>query len=261
MAAAVAPACLLEDGLVVGFNLFLDELTVGAAVPGGDSELGRSLEDGEAFGLLGNDGDGLNAAGAGADDRHAFSREVDGVVGPSAGVVPVALERLQALDRGDVAGGDAADGGDEVLGRYAVTVAGCYLPEVAVFLKFGRRDTGVELDVGSEVEAVGDVLEVGEDFRLLGVLAAPGPVLEEFFREREAVDVALGVAAGAGVAVPVPGSADAAAGFVDLDGEAHHVPQTPQHPHTREAGSDYYGVEVSAALQASHLIASAVPGI
>ena len=32
-------------------------------------------------------------------------------------------------------------------------------------------------------KAVGDVFEVGEDFGLLGVFAAPGPVLEEFLRE------------------------------------------------------------------------------
>ena len=256
MAAAVAPACLLEDCLVVRFDLFLDEPTVRRPVTGGHGELGRALEDREAAGLPGDDWNRLHAAGAGAYDRHAFSRKVDGVVRPGAGVVPVALEGLQPLDPGDVARGYAADAGDEVPGGYPVAVVGLDLPQVGFFAEGGGRDAGVELDVATQVEAVGDVVEVGEDLRLLGVFAAPAPFLEQLLREREAVDVALGVAAGAGVAVPVPGAADAAAGFVDLDGEAHHVPQTPQHPHAREAGSDYYGIEVSAILQASHLIAS-----
>ena len=246
MAAAVAPACLLEDCRVVRFDLFLDEPTVRRPVAGGHGELGRALEDREAAGLPGDDRNRLHAAGAGAYDRHAFSRKVDGVVRPGAGVVPVALEGLQPLDPGDVARGYAADAGDEVPGGYPVAVVGLDLPQVGFLPEGGGRDAGVELDVATQVEAVGDVVEVGEDLRLLGVFAAPAPVLEQLLREREAVDVALGVAAGAGIAVPVPGAADAAAGFVDLDGEAHHVPQTPQHPHTREAGSDYYGIEVSA---------------
>ena len=180
---------------------------------------------------------------------------------PVTGVVPGAPEGLQPLDFGDVARGYAADAGDQVPGRYPVTLAGLDLPQVAVFLKFRRRDAGVELDIGPQVEPVSDMVEIGEDFRLLGILAAPAPLLEQLPGKGEAVDVALGVAAGAGVAVPIPGAADAAPGFVDLDGKAHHVPQTPQHPKSGEAGADDYGVEVSAVLQAGHLIASSVPGI
>ena len=117
-----------------------------------------------------------------------------------------------------------------VMMYWAVTrlpLIGLDLPEVAVVLEHRRRDAGVELDVAAEVETVGDVLEVGEDLGLLGELAAPTPLLEQLAGEREAVDVALGVAAGAGVAIPIPGAADAAAGFVDLDGEAHFVSQPP----------------------------------
>ena len=179
MAAAVAPACLLEDCLVVRFDLFLDEPTVRRPVAGGHGELGRALEDREAAGLPGDDWNRLHAAGAGAYDRHAFSRKVDGVVRPGAGVVPVALEGLQPLDPGDVARGYAADAGDEVPGGYPVAVVGLDLPQVGFFAEGGGRDAGVELDVATQVEAVGDVVEVGEDLRLLGVFAAPAPVLEQ----------------------------------------------------------------------------------
>ena len=88
----------------------------------------------------------------------------------------------------------------------------------------GGRHAGLELDVAAEVEAVGDVVEVAQDLRLLGVLAAPLPLLHQVLVERVAVDVRLGVAAGARVAVPVPGAADVVAGF-EHPRQAHLVAQ------------------------------------
>ena len=57
MAAAVAPACRLEDCLIVRLDLVLDEPSVRRPVAGGHGELGRALEDREALGLPGDDRD------------------------------------------------------------------------------------------------------------------------------------------------------------------------------------------------------------
>ena len=65
-----------------------------------------------------------------------------------------------------------------------------------------------EPDVATEVEAIGDVLEVPQDLRLGGVALRPGPLLPA---RGPGVGVrhALDIAARAGVAVPEPGPADA----------------------------------------------------
>ena len=78
-----------------------------------------------------------------------------------------------------------------------------------------RRHARRELDVAPQVEAVGDVVDVGEDLRLGGVPLAPLPLLLQLVRERVRVVHALDVAARARVAVPVPGAADAVARLED----------------------------------------------
>ena len=60
--------------------------------------LRRALEDREVAGLLGDHRDRLHAARPGADDADPLAGEVDAVVGPRTGVVPVALERVEARD-------------------------------------------------------------------------------------------------------------------------------------------------------------------
>src|SRR5581483_5715921 len=74
----------------------------------------------------------------------------------------------------------------------------------------------------AEIEAVGDVGEIAQDFRLLGIAQAPRPLLRQFLRERVAVVVALAVAARAGIAVPIPDAADVLALLEadDLEAEA-----------------------------------------
>ena len=70
---------------VVGLDRLL--LLVGqGTVVGGHRIGGGALEDDELARLLGNDRDRLDAGGAGADDSHPLSGEVDGIVGPPAGV-------------------------------------------------------------------------------------------------------------------------------------------------------------------------------
>ena len=82
-------------------------------------------------------------------------------------------------------------------------------------------DAGVELDIGAQIEAVGDVVGVFQNLRLRRVALAPVPFLLQFVGERIGILHALDVAARAGIAVPVPGAADAAALLVDPRRQSH----------------------------------------
>jgi len=88
-------------------------------------------------------------------------------------------------------------------------VVGADLPAVRGVVERGRGDAGGQLDVASEIEAIGDVVEIALDLGLFRVAARPLPLLRQLRREGIAVVVALGIAPRAGVAVPVPRAADA----------------------------------------------------
>ena len=74
-------------------------------------------------------------------------------------------------------------------------------------------DAGLELDVAAQIELVGDVVQVTLGLGLAGEMLLPVPFVEQFLRERVAVGPAFGIEPGARVAVPVPGAANAGAGF------------------------------------------------
>ena len=100
---------------------------------------------------------------------------------------------------------------------------------------FTRR---VELDVRTQVEAVGDMVGVAQDFRLRRVALAPVPFLLQLVGEGIGILHALDVAACAGIAVPVPGAADAPALLVDAHRKA--LPAQPvQHVHAAKARADH----------------------
>src|SRR4051794_21888736 len=110
---------------------------------------------------------------------------------PGTGVVPLALEVLAAGDVRDLAGRQAADAGDYVLRGNVIAMVGLDLPAAIFFAVPGGGDPRVELDVAAEVEAVSDVGEVAQDLRLLRVLAAPLPLLQQVLVKGEAVHVGL----------------------------------------------------------------------
>jgi hypothetical protein len=110
-------------------------------------------------------------------------------------------------------------------------------------LVIGRDHGGLQLDVRTQVEAVGDVVEVAQDLRLGGVPFGPLPLLLQVLGEGVGVLHALHVAARARVPVPVPGAADTVTRLEDADGEVR-APQPVQHVQAGETGPDYYGVEV-----------------
>src|SRR5580704_15942851 len=128
-------------------------------------------------------------------------------MGPLASVVPLAFERLEAGDLGDIGRGQAANGGDQKPRRDRLAGLSTHPPEIGGRVILRRCDAGLEADIATQVEVVSDVIEVAQDLRLLWVAFGPLPFLLQLLREGVGVAMAFGIAARAGVAVPVPRAA------------------------------------------------------
>ena len=204
----------------------------------------RALEDGEVIGLRGDRRCGLDAARARADQPDALPGEVDAIARPRCGEVDVTVE---AVEPGDVRRDrcrQASDRGHEKARRHRVVAVGADLPAVRRVVERGRGDAGGELDVASEIEAIGDVVEVPLDLGLLRVTTRPLPLLRKLRGERVAVVVTLGVAPRAGIAIPVPRAADTVAGLEDADAQVQVVTELVERVETGEARADHDHVEV-----------------
>ena len=180
--AAFIGLALFPDLGVVGLDL-RQELLIDGVVARRPHELGRTLEDRQVSGFPGDDRDRLHAARAGADDPDALAFKVNPIVGPAAGVVPLTREGIETWNIRDLTGRDAADRGDQIVRRYRVALIGCDLPKAVFLVKVAGGDARVELDIAAQIVAVGDVVEVRQDFGLQGELAAPVPFLEQILVE------------------------------------------------------------------------------
>ena len=213
----------LDDAVIVRLSR-LDQFGVHLAVARRHAVVGGALEHGELLGLLRDFGNGLHRGGAGADHGHALGGEVNAGVREAAGVVPLALEFLQALELRHVRGRQGAHGRDEVACRDLFALVGVHRPQVGCLVEFGAGHARVELHVALQVVAFGHMLEVAEDFGLLGIAFGPFPLLQQLLVPGEAIDVGVGIATRAGVAVPVPGAADGFTGFINSHLQSQFVP-------------------------------------
>src|SRR5439155_20572018 len=134
-------------------------------------------------------------------------------------------EGLEALERWHVGGGKGSDGGDDKAGRDHVALLGSHCPKLVGIVEDDLDDAFAELNVGLEVEAIRAVIEIAQDFVLFGIALGPVPLVRQFLVEREAVDVAVGIATRAGIAIPVPGAAGPVAGLEYCDIEVELVTQ------------------------------------
>ena len=141
------------------------------------AEVGRALEDVRVRRLARDLRDELDAGRAGPDHPDALAGDVDALVRPARGVVPLALEALQALDLRHLRRRQAAGGHDAPLRGRVSPRLGADRPAARRVVPDRLHDPRVELDVGPEVEAVGDVLQVAQDLRLGRVALAPRPLL------------------------------------------------------------------------------------
>ena len=110
------------------------------------------------------------------------------------------------------------------------------------FVVAGRDDPGAEADVAAQVEPIGHVIGVLQDFRLRCEAFGPVPLLLQFVGELVGILHALDVAARARITVPVPGAAHAVAGLEDASPQTE-LARLVQHVQTREAGTDDDHVE------------------
>ncbi len=159
-------------------------------------------------------------------------------------MVPLALECLQSLELRHVRRRQRTNGRDEIACRDVFALIGMHPPQICAFVEFGAGHARVELDVPLQVMALGHMLEVAQDFRLLGIALGPFPLLQQLLVPGEAIDVGVRIATRAGIAVPVPGAPDGFARFIDPHLQSQFVPQRLQHVHAGEACTDHDGVKV-----------------
>ena len=109
---------------------------------------------------LGDLGDRLNPRRTRADHGNPFAFETDGVLGPEAGVISLALE---IGDAGNARIGRRREGADrhhEEAGGVPAAVLQGDRPGAGRIVENGRGDPRRELEVPAQVELVGDVIEV-----------------------------------------------------------------------------------------------------
>ena len=178
----------------------------------------------EVFRLPGNHRDRLDAGRPGADDAHAQARKVNASGRPHAGVIPLALERIEPLEFGNVGQRQVACGHDAVARDDHIAAISPDGPAVGVGVELRGHDARVALDACAQLEPVGHVVDVLKDLGLAGKAFGPVPLLLEFLGERVGILCAFDVAARARIAIPEPGAANIAAGLEHL----HLVAQAPQ---------------------------------
>jgi len=206
-----------------------------------------ALEDGQVGCRFRDHRRGLDAGGTGADLADALAAEVHALVRPLAGVVPAALECIQARDRRYVCRGQATDGSDQP-GRGAPLAGfGLDAPVLRRLVELRGHDPVIEADVAPQVELARDVIQIGADFGRPGIALGGFPLLGQLAREEIAVGVAFRIAARARVAVPVPGAAQVAAGLQHLRLQAQAVAQAQQLVEPGEACANDDRVQMRAA--------------
>jgi hypothetical protein len=238
---------------VVRFHLLL-VTRVERPVVGGDAEIRRALEDEEMSSLLRDQRDRLDRGGAGADDGDPLAAEVDALMWPVAGLVPFALEPIEPREGRRLRCREAARRHDREPRRDFVAAVRPNSPAGRRFVECGFGHAGRELDVAPQVEPVGDMVDVFQDFRLRRVALGPAPFLLEIVRERVGIIHAFDVAARAGIPVPVPGAANAVPRLEDPGREPQSA-QPVQHVEPGKPGSDDNRVHFSP--HARHLSPSA----
>src|SRR4051794_40634372 len=136
----------LHDAIVVSLTC-LHFLRIDFAVSSGHTEIRRSLEDSEMFGLLRDLGNGLHRCSASADNSNSFCGEIDAAVREAAGVIPFALERFETFELRQVRRRQGSYRGDEVTGCDVLSFVSAHPPEVGAFVKCRAGHASPELHI------------------------------------------------------------------------------------------------------------------
>jgi hypothetical protein len=127
------------------------------------------LENGQMLCRRGDDRRRLDTGRARADHADPLAGEVDAVMRPLTGVVPIAHEVLAPGEIRHVRRGQAADGGDQEFDDIGVALLGAHPPAVCRFVVMRGDYPCVEPDVPFQVEPVGDEIQVAQNLGLAGI--------------------------------------------------------------------------------------------
>ena len=221
-----------------------DEFIAERTIARGHRIVWRALKYRQVFGLLGDDRHGLYPRRPGADQPDPHAGKIHAVGRPLSGVVNRTLEVILPGNFRCVRHRQAAGGHDAETGIEPGAIFGGDQPATGLLIEVGGNHPGVEIDVGTEIEAVGDVIGVAENFRLGRHDLSPVPFLLEFFGKTIGVFDARDVAASAWIAIPVPGASDVTSSFDRADGQSGSA-KTVQRVHAAEPGADDDHVDVS----------------
>jgi hypothetical protein len=192
--------------------------------------------------LLRDNRNRLDRRGAGADHPNTHPGEVDALMRPFAGVIDRPAKIFETLEARTVRRRQAADRHDTELRSHPVAAVGLDRPAFRFFIERRGDHARVKHDVAAKIEAIGNMVGVGEDFRLRRVLLRPIPLLVQLLGEGEGVLHALDVTTCARIAVPIPGAAHATAGLEHPCRKAKPT-QAKQHVHSGKARADDNRVE------------------
>jgi hypothetical protein len=230
-------AHLLPDILVVGFDR-RNEIGRHRTIARWNAILRSALEDRQMPALGSNGGDKLDTRRAGADHGHTLVPEIDAAPWPIGGVNNLALKLLTTGNIGQIDSREQPERGDQKLTAQHLPLIRAHFPTVRIFVVMRTGDGRPELHVASQVEAIGYVLEIGQDFRLFGIAILPAPFVPQVGIERIAVDKALDVRARTRISVPVPRAPDAIRLVDETSAQSHLIDETMQGVEAAKSGSD-----------------------
>ena len=147
------------------------------------------------------------------------------------------FERRDVFDLRLLCGRECTNRHDKKLGRPSVSMIGVDRPFTRRLVPPGRRHASVKANIAPEVEAIGDVIDVGEDLGLRGVLLAPVPLLFEVSVEGIGVVERSDIASGPWVPVPPPRPANVIGGL-NPNGAQPQCSQAVVHIEARESSAD-----------------------
>src|SRR3954454_6587521 len=104
--------------------------------------------------------DRLHGGRAGADDANPLAGNIDALLGPAMGMAGQAFECIDAGNVRHCRRRENANRGNQKTRRKPVTTLKRNLPAASLFLVMRRVDAAVELNVATQVEFVGDIVEI-----------------------------------------------------------------------------------------------------
>ena len=208
--------------------------------------LRRTLEDGDLGGLGRQRAHELHGAGAGADDRHFLAGQRH-VVTPLRRVPGGSGEGLHARKGRHLGPVQLADRGDHRVGpahaARPALLAQLDFPLLARLVPAQCFDLDPETDVATQLELVGELLQVFPDFGALGIVGGP----MQIGGERKRVEMIGRVDTRLRIVVLEPGTAHIRILLDDGETDAH-LPHPDGGAQARQSGADHEHLEVRQSL-------------